>query len=55
MKKRKLHLHEIEEREKKRREMIRFKCEHCWEIVKIASLAPLPVYCPNCGRLMKRL
>ncbi len=55
MKKRKPHLHEIEERERKKKEIIRFRCEHCREIVKITSEPSLPVYCPNCGRLMKRL
>ena len=53
--KRKLHLHEIEERERKKKEIIRFKCDHCREIVKIASKPPLSIYCPNCGRLMKNI
>ena len=56
MKKRKFHLHEVEEREKRKKGTIRFRCDHCWEMVKITSTEPsLPVYCPNCGRLMKSI
>lgn len=53
--KRKPHLHEIEERERKKKEIIRFRCEHCLETVKVTSEPPLSVYCPNCGRLMKKI